>query len=80
MVLVTSKKIKFREINEALVEKYKTFCSAYLNHKTRTITNKFIFIRTLLNIVIKDGVEASKFYPFAGDKIKIRIDMETKSV
>jgi len=73
-----NKKLKFREINEAFLEKYKTFCSAYLNQKTRTITNQFIFIRTLFNIAIKDGVVASKFYPFAGEKIRIRIGSGNK--
>lgn len=73
-----NKKLKFRDINEAFLEKFKTFCSAYLNQKTRTITNQLIFIRTLFNIAIKDGVVSSKFYPFAGEKEKIRIGSGNK--
>lgn len=65
------KKLKFCEIDEAFLEKYKTFGSAYLNQKTRTITNQLIFIRTLINI-------ASKFYPFAGEKERIRIGSGNK--
>lgn len=73
-----NKALKFRDIDQAFLEKYKTFCSAYLNQKARTISNQLIFIRTLFNIAIKDGIVASKFYPFAGDKEKIRIGSSNK--
>lgn len=73
-----NKTLKFRDIDQAFLEKYKTFCSVYLNQKTRTITNQLIFIRTLFNIAIKDGVVAPKFYPFAGEKEKIRIGSGNK--
>ena len=68
-----NKTLKFQDINQAFLEKYKTFCSACLNQKTRTISNQLIFIRTLFNIAIKDGLVSSKYYPFAGDKEKIRL-------
>ena len=71
-------KLKFRDIDQAFLERYKTFCSAYLNQKTRTITNQLIFIRTLFNIAITDGVVAAKYYPFAGEKEKIRIGTSNK--
>lgn len=70
--------LRFQDINERFIEKYKTFCAAYLGHKTRTITNQLIFIRTLFNMAIKNGVVDSKFYPFAGDKEKIRIGSSHK--
>lgn len=73
-----NKNLKFRDIDQAFLERYKTFCSAYLNQKTRTISNQLIFIRTLFNIAIKDGIVASKFYPFAGEKEKIRIGSGNK--
>ncbi|SFN65306.1 tyrosine-type recombinase/integrase [Salegentibacter flavus] len=73
-----NKTLKFRDIDQAFIEKYKTFCSVYLNQKTRTITNQLIFIRTLFNIAIKDGIVASKFYPFAGEKERIRIGSSNK--
>ncbi|MDT0691135.1 tyrosine-type recombinase/integrase [Salegentibacter sp. F188] len=73
-----NKTLKFRDIDQAFIERYKTFCSAYLNQKTRTISNQLIFIRTLFNIAIKDGIVASKFYPFAGEKEKIRIGSGNK--
>lgn len=73
-----SKTLKFRDIDQAFLERYKTFCSAYLNQKTRTISNQLIFIRTLFNVAIKDGIVAPKFYPFAGEKEKIRIGSSNK--
>jgi len=63
----------FEDINTAFIKKYKVFCTAYLGQKTRTITNQLIFIRTLFNIAIKDDLVDSKYYPFAGEKEKIRI-------
>ncbi|MEN3324968.1 tyrosine-type recombinase/integrase [Mariniflexile soesokkakense] len=74
----TNKTLKFRDIDQAFLERYKTFCSAYLNQKTRTISNQLIFIRTLFNIAIKEGTVASKFYPFAGEKEKIKIGSGNK--
>lgn len=68
-----NKALLFQDINERFIEKYKTFCTAYLGQKSRTITNQLIFIRTLFNLAIKEGVVDSKYYPFAGDKEKIRI-------
>ncbi len=63
----------FEDISTAFINKYKTFCTAYLGQKTRTVTNQLIFIRTLFNIAIKDGVVDEKCYPFAGEKEKIRV-------
>ena len=71
-------RLEFREMNESFLNKYKAFCSTYLGHKTRTITNQLIFIRTLFNVAIKDGVVSQKYYPFAGEKEKIRIGSGNK--
>ncbi|GGW77172.1 tyrosine-type recombinase/integrase [Salegentibacter mishustinae] len=70
--------LKFRDINQNFITKYKIFCSVYLNHKTRSITNQLIFIRTLFNIAIKNGYVESKYYPFANGKEKIRINSGNK--
>tara|TARA_R110000765_G_scaffold223743_2_gene327843 strand:- start:2050 stop:3387 length:1338 start_codon:yes stop_codon:yes gene_type:complete len=67
------KTLSFEEIDTAFLNKYKSFCAAYLDHKTRTITNQLIFIRTIFNQVITDGEVDRKYYPFAGEKIKIKI-------
>ncbi|WP_081210780.1 tyrosine-type recombinase/integrase [Salegentibacter sediminis] len=71
-------RLEFREMNESFLNKYKAFCSTYLGHKTRTITNQLIFIRTLFNVAIKDGIVSQKYYPFAGEKEKIRIGSGNK--
>ncbi len=71
-------RLEFREINGSFLNKYKIFCSTYMRHKTRTITNQLIFIRTLFNVAIKDGIVSSKYYPFAGEKEKIRIGSGNK--
>lgn len=63
--------LRFRDIDESFIRKYKTFCSSYLNQKPRTITNQLIFNRTLYNIAIKEGVIGQKYYPFAGKKRKL---------
>ena len=65
--------LHFEDISTSFIQKYKTFCTSYLGQKTRTITNQLIFIRTLFNIAIKDGLVDAKYYPFAGEKEKIRV-------
>lgn len=68
-----NKSLRFQDINEAFINKYKSFCSIHLTQKTRTITNQLIFIRTLYNKAIKDGIVDIKYYPFGGEKERIRI-------
>jgi integrase len=73
-----NKKLNFQDIDEAFIKKYKTFCAVSLEHKTRTITNQLIFIRTLFNIAIKENIIDIKYYPFANEKEKIRIGSSHK--
>tara|TARA_R110002096_G_scaffold434670_1_gene657089 strand:+ start:209 stop:1540 length:1332 start_codon:yes stop_codon:yes gene_type:complete len=68
-----SKRICFQDIDESFLKNYKTFCKVYLQHKTRTITNQLIFIRTLFNSAMTEGIVDAKYYPFSGDKEKIKI-------
>nr|WP_299073028.1 tyrosine-type recombinase/integrase [uncultured Allomuricauda sp.] len=63
----------FEDINEAFLSNYKIFCISYLEQKTRTVTNQLIFIRTLFNAAIKEGIVDFKHYPFAGEKERIRV-------
>ena len=65
--------LRFQDINERFIERFKNFCTIYLGHKERTITNQLIFVRTLFNVAIRDDIVPSKYYPFAGEKEKIRI-------
>lgn len=63
----------FEDINEAFLSNFKVFCISYLEQKTRTVTNHLIYIRTLYNAAIKEGIVEAKHYPFAGEKERIRI-------
>jgi integrase len=72
------KKLSFDDIDIAFINRFKSFCSSYLEQQTRTITNQLIFIRTLYNLAIKEKVTDGKNYPFAGDKEKIRIQSGNK--
>lgn len=66
--------LHFEDITPAFLERYKVFCFIELGQKSkRTVTNQLIFIRTIFNIGLKQGVANIKHYPFAGDKEKIRI-------
>lgn len=49
-----------------------------LAKKTELSSNQLIFIRTLFNTAIKEGIVSRKLYPFGGEKEKIRIDSENK--
>ena len=66
-------KLYFEDMNPGFLGRYANFCSIYLGQKSRTINNQMIFIRTLFNLAIKEGVVDAKHYPFAGDKHKIII-------
>ncbi|PRX47315.1 tyrosine-type recombinase/integrase [Salegentibacter salegens] len=73
-----NKRLSFQDINMSFINRYKTFCTAYLGQKTRTVTNQLIFIRTMFNAAIKDGIVDPKYYPFAGDKEKIKLTSGNK--
>jgi site-specific recombinase XerD len=73
-----NKNLKFYDIDQAFLNKYKIFCVSYLGQSKRTVTNQLIFIRTMFNIAIKEGIIAQKYYPFAGEKEKIRIGSGNK--
>ncbi|WP_075342499.1 tyrosine-type recombinase/integrase [Tenacibaculum agarivorans] len=72
------KKVYFDDIDFGFIERFKSFCSSYLDQKPRTITNQLIFVRTLYNLAIKEKVTDGKNYPFAGEKEKIRIKSGNK--
>jgi integrase len=71
-------KLPFEEIDTAFINSFKSFCTSYLNQKTRTVTNQLIFIRTLYNLAIKEHIITNKNYPFAGENEKIRIQSGNK--
>ncbi|WP_246160868.1 site-specific integrase [Maribacter flavus] len=63
----------FEDITEAFLNNFKVFCISYLEHKTRTVTNHLIYFRTLFNAAIKEGIVEPKYYPFGGEKERIRV-------
>lgn len=65
--------LTFEDITLGWINRFKAFCISELGHKTRTVTNQLIFIRTMYNLAIKEGVVKAKHYPFAGDMEKIKI-------
>lgn len=69
---MNNKRLKFHKITPAFLNRYKSFCAAYLKQKERTTSNNLVFIRTLYNIAIKEGIILQKHYPFGGNKIKIK--------
>jgi integrase len=71
--------LAFSEITQAFLARFKLFCTTELGQKSkRTVTNQLIFIRTVFNIAIKNGITKPEFYPFAGDKEKIRLKRSMK--
>lgn len=73
-----STSLYFEDINQTFINQFKTFCVSYLGMKTRTITNQLIFIRTLYNEALSEGIVDTKHYPFAGEKERIRIGSSHK--
>lgn len=71
-------RLAFTDIDTRFLDRYKSFCTSYLEQSSRTITNQLIFIRTLYNQAIKENLVEAKYYPFAGEKEKIRIGSGNK--
>lgn len=70
--------LSFNEIDMAFINRFKSFCSAYLEQQTRTVTNQLIFIRTMYNLAIKENIVDGRKYPFGGENEKIRIKSGNK--
>jgi integrase len=77
-ILTQSGRLAFEDIDMAFINRFKSFCSAFLGHKTRTITNQLMFIRTIYNLAIKEGLIDAKKYPFGGENEIIRIPSGNK--
>ena len=68
----------FEMIDEAFLHRFEVFCVSHLGISKRTITNQILLIRTLFNEAIREGIVDAKHYPFAGDKVIIRIQPSHK--
>ncbi len=71
-------KLAFSDIDVNFINRFKTFCSAYLNQETRSITNVLMFIRTLFNSAIAEKLVDEKMYPFGGENEIIKIPSGNK--
>jgi integrase len=70
--------LTFDEIDQAFINRFKSFCKTYLEQQTRTITNQLIFIRTIYNLAIKENIVDGRKYPFGGENETIRIKSGNK--
>ncbi|MBO6763109.1 MAG: site-specific integrase, partial [Roseivirga sp.] len=70
--------LSFSDIDMGFINNFKSFSTSYLEQKPRTITNQLIFIRTMYNLAINEGIIDRKYYPFAGENEKIRIKSGNK--
>ncbi|MFT5824372.1 MAG: integrase [Crocinitomix sp.] len=75
----TKEDLKFDAITPTFIRDFKVFCKTDLGQKsTRTVSNQLIFIRTVFNLAIKEGIARPEHYPFAGEKEKIRLKRSMK--
>lgn len=70
--------INFKDINFALLERFKVFLKTTKKVKERTITNHMITLRALYNKAINEGLANRADYPFGKNQIKIRIPESIK--
>jgi integrase len=66
-----SKQLKFQQIDEQFLRRFKTYLQTKKNLSERSIMNNLIVIRTLYNRAIRLGVVDRKLYPFGKEKIRI---------
>ncbi|QSE98698.1 site-specific integrase [Fulvivirga lutea] len=70
--------LSFRQITVSYIEKFAHYSKTVLKHENRTTTNHLIFIRTLFNRAIKEGIVDKKYYPFGKEKVQIKISSGNK--
>jgi integrase len=75
---VKDEELYFQDITVPFLEKLKVYCKSELKQSPRSITNHLIFIRTLFNRAIKEGIVDAKYYPFGGNNVKIRLGNSMK--
>ncbi len=73
-----SRNLPFQEITVSFLERFKTYCVSKLKHKKRTATNQLMFIRTIYNRAMNEGIVDGKNYPFGGENISIRLSSGNK--
>jgi integrase/recombinase XerD len=73
-----NEEIYFTDITTTLLEKLRVYLKSNNESSTRTIMNHFLFMRTLFNKAIRDGIVDAKYYPFGKEKIKIKMPESMK--
>ncbi len=71
--------LSFREIDEALLQRFSLFLKTVRKVSQRSVINNLIVIRTLYNRAIRLGIVDRKLYPFGVDKIRIKFP-ETEKI
>ena len=87
MILVTgyvekyskSKSLRFQEIDERFLKKFKTALRGKYSLSETSAMNVMVFTRLLFNRAIKDKVVSKELYPFGPGKFKIKFP-ETEKI
>lgn len=70
--------VSFREIDEAMLRKFRAWLLGTREVSERTVMNYFVAIRTLFNRAITDGIVDQKYYPFGKGKVRIKFPQTIK--
>ncbi len=70
--------VAFHQIDEAYLNKLKGYLMGYKGVSERTVANYFIFIRTMFNKAIANGIVDAKYYPFGKGKVRIKFPESIK--
>jgi site-specific recombinase XerD len=70
--------IAFPEITVSLLGKFRAYLKGTRHVGDRTVANYFIFIRTVYNQAIVDGIVDQKHYPFGKGKTSVKIPESVK--
>lgn len=76
--MLDEKDILFHQIDEAMLDKLKAYLMGVKGVSERTVVNHYVFIRTLFNKAISNGLVDAKYYPFGKGKVKIKYPESVK--
>lgn len=63
----------FTEITPTYIEKLQVYLKGTRGVSTRTVMNHVLFIRTLFNRAIRDGIVDAKHYPYGRGKARVKL-------
>jgi len=76
--MLNQEDILFHQIDESFLNKLKVYMMAKRKVSERTVINHYVFIRTLFNKAISNGLVDSKYYPFGKGKVTVRYPESVK--